>query len=86
MSNLRGPPPDPDILSLYHKHRSGTIEHTPPKKWVDTMEELVVLFLGKLFGVKLLADKPLPKVTPKKLDLCFRTKNVKDVEIILYKY
>lgn len=77
------PSEQPDIVRLYHKHMNGTVEHAPSRKWLDSLEGEIVLFLGKLFSVKGF-EKPMKNVS-KEMETCLKLPNIKEQDIALYK-
>lgn len=74
---------DTDIVRKYHKHINGTTEPVSFKNVVDSLEEQIVLFLGKLFSCKGF-EKPV-KNLPKHMEACALKPNVKEHDLALYK-
>lgn len=76
---------DTDIVRTYYKQKNGTMEPSASKKWLNSLEENILLFLGKLFHVKGF-DTPLKNASkPMELQICAKNNNLKDEDIALYK-
>jgi len=80
-SNRPHRPPEPDIVSLYYKHKKSNVEFGPSKKWLDLLEEQIIIFLGRMFCLKNF-DKPTK--SSKYLEGCLELKSVKDTNVALF--